>query len=77
MDNRNYDVTNKIFEVLGNVKEFDVAMTNPKKGKIIARYNGISFCVTIKPIFNDNAEGREADNKPFEEVVKTHKWIWK
>lgn len=33
MDNRNYDVTNKIFEVLGNVKEFDVAMTNPKKEK--------------------------------------------
>lgn len=77
MNNRNYDVTNKIFEVLGNVKEFDVAMTNPKKGKIIARYNGISFGVTIKPIFNDNAEGREADNKSFEEVVRTHKWIWR
>ena len=77
MDNRNYDVTNKIFEVLDNVKGFDVAMSNPREGKIIARHNGISFYVTIEPIFNDNAEGREADNKPFEEVVKTHKWIWK
>ena len=77
MDNRNCDVTNKIFEVLNNVKGFDVAMSNPREGKIIARHNGISFYVTIEPIFNDNAEGREADNKPFEEVVKTHKWIWK
>ena len=51
MDNRNYDVTNKIFEVLDNVKGFDVAMSNPRKGRIIARYNGISFCVTIEPIF--------------------------
>ena len=30
MDNRNYDVTNKIFEVLNNVKGFDVAMSNPR-----------------------------------------------
>ena len=52
-------------------------MSNPRKGRIIARYNGISFCVTIKPIFYDNAEGREADNKPFEEVIKTHEWIWR
>ena len=52
-------------------------MSNPREGKIIARYNGISFYVTIEPIFNDNAEGREADNEPFEEVVRTHKWIWR
>ena len=77
MDNRNCDITNRIFEVLDNVKGFDVAMSNPREGKIIARHNGISFYVTIEPVFNDNAEGREADNKPFEEVVKTHKWIWK
>ena len=77
MDNRNYDVTNKIFKVLDNVKGFDVAMSNPREGRIIARYNGVSFYVTIEPIFNDNADGREADNKPFEEVVKNHKWIWR
>ena len=77
MDNRNYDVTNKIFKVLGKAKGFDVAMSNPRKGRIIVRYNGVSFCVTIKPIFYDNAEGREADNKPFEEVIKTHEWIWR
>ena len=77
MDNRNYGITNKIFKVLDIVRGIDVAMSNPREGKIIARDNGISYYVTIKPIFNDNAEGREADNKPFEEVVKTHKWIWK
>ena len=77
MDNRNYDVTNKIFKVLDSVKGFDVAMSNPREGRIIARYNGVSFYVTIEPIFNDNADGREADNKPFEEVVKNHEWIWR
>ena len=77
MDSRNCVVTNKIFEVLNNVKGFDVAMSNPREGKIIARHNGISFYISIKPIFNDNADGREADNKPFEEVVRTHTWIWK
>ena len=38
MDERKYNVTNKIFEILNNVKGFDVAMTNPRKGKIIVRY---------------------------------------
>lgn len=74
MDNRNYDVTNKVFEVLNNVKGFDVALSNPKEGKIIARHNGISFYVTIEPIFNDSKYGREAENKPFEEVVRTHRY---
>lgn len=77
MDERNYEVTNKVFEVLDNIKGFDVAMSNPREGKIIARYNGISFYVSIEPIFNDNAEGREADNKPFSEIVKDHSYVWK
>ena len=31
MDERNYNVTNKVFEVLNNVKGFDVAISNPRK----------------------------------------------
>lgn len=77
MDDRNYNVTNKVFEVLNNIKGFDVASGNPRKGTIIARYNGVSFYINITPIFNDNAEGKEADSKPFEEVVKNHKWAFK
>ena len=76
MDNRNYEITNRMTEVLNNVKGFDAAMSNPRQGKILVRYNGISFYVTIEPVFNDNAEGKEADSKPFDEV-KTHSWIWK
>lgn len=77
MDDRNYDVTNKMTEILNNVKGFDVAMSNPRQGKMLVRHNGISFYVTIEPIFNDNEEGKKADNEPFEEVVKKHKWIWR
>lgn len=74
MDSRNHDVTNKIFDVLNNVKGFDVAMGNPKNGRIMARYNGITFYVNIEPVFNDTPEGRDADTKSFDEIVKTHQW---
>ena len=75
MDNRNYEITNKLNDVLNNVKGFDAAMSNPKLGKMLVRYNGITFYVTIEPEFNNNTEGRKADSKPFEEVVKTHDWM--
>lgn len=77
MDDRNYNVTNKIFEVLNNVKGFDVAMSNPRNGTIIVKHEGISFYIDIKPIFTDTAEGREADSKSFEEIVKTHEWVFR
>ena len=76
MDDRNYEITNKLNDVLNNVKGFDAAMSNPRQGKMLVRYNGISFYITIEPVFNDNTEGKKADSKPFEEVVKTHNWIW-
>ena len=77
MDDRNYEITNKLNEVLNNVKGFDAAMSNPAQGKMLVRYNGISFYITIEPVFNDNTEGKKADSEPFEKVVKTHSWIWK
>ena len=77
MDDRNYEITNKLNDVLNNVKGFDAAMSNPRQGKMLVRYNGISFYITIEPVFNDNTEGKKADIKPFDEVVKTHNWIWK
>jgi len=76
MDDRNYNVTNKVFEVLNNVKGFDVAMSNPRNGRIIVRHDSISFYINIKPVFNDNEEGRKADSKSFEEIVKNHSWIF-
>lgn len=77
MDNRNYNVTNKVFEVLNNVKGFDVAMSNPRAGVIIMKYEGVNFFVNIDPIFNDNEEGKIAEDTPFEDVVKFHSWVFK
>lgn len=76
MDNRNIDITNIMNEVLNNLKGFDVAASNPRYGKILVRYIGTTFCVTIEPMFNDNEKGKEADNKPFEEIVRSHSFIW-
>lgn len=77
MDERNHNITNKVFEVLNNVKGFDVAMSNPKKGTIIARYEGVNFYINIEPMFNDTDEGKEFDNKPFEDIVKNHSWVFR
>ena len=51
-------------------------MSNPKAGKMLVRHEGISFYLTVEPIFNDNEEGRKADNKPFEEIARNHRWIF-
>lgn len=77
MDKRNMNITSKVFNVLNNVKGFDVAMGNPQKGVIIARHEGINFYINIEPIFTDTDEGRAADAEPFEKIVKTHEWVWR
>lgn len=38
-------------------------MSNPRQGKMLVRYNGISFYITIESVFNDNTEGKKAYNK--------------
>ena len=73
-DKRNCNVTHKVFEVLNNVKGFDVAMGDSSTGKLIIRHEGTSFYMTIEPMFNDNDAGKEADDKPFEEIARTHQW---
>ena len=75
-DTRNYDVTNKLFSVLNEIKGFDVAMSNPKNGKLIMKYNGTSFIVEVSPLFNDTPEGNAADHSPFSEIVKCHQYIF-
>lgn len=68
-DTRNYDVTNKLFSVLNEIKGFDVAMSNPKNGKLIMKYNGTSFIVEVSPLFKDTTEGNAADHNPFVDVI--------
>ena len=77
MDARNHDVTTKIFDVLDNVKGFEVAMANPKAGKILARYQGTAFVIEIDPLYNDNDAGRDAEKGPFEDIVRKSPYIFK
>ena len=77
MDKRNGKITNKIFEILNNIKGFDVAMSNPNNGIIIAKYNNINYYISVDPIFNDNEEGDKANAEPFEIIVKTHGHVFR
>ena len=76
MDRRNIAITNKMTEILNNVKGFEAVMSNPKQGKMLVRHNGVTFYVTVEPVFNDNAEGNRAESKSFEDIVDSHSWIW-
>ena len=69
MDKRNHDVTNKIFEVLNKVKGFDVAIRNPKTGKLLIRHNNINFYVTIEPVYNDNETGKKRETEQFDKLL--------
>lgn len=75
--NRNFDVTNKIFTVLNEVKGFDVAMSNPRAGKIIIKYGGTSFELSVSPIFRETPEGIQAESLPFDQIVSQHQWIFR
>lgn len=77
MDRRNCDVTQKIFYVLNDVKGFEVAMGNPRTGRLILNYNGTNFTVELDPMFTDTAIGNAMDKKPFTEIVSHYEYLLK
>lgn len=77
MDRRNYDVIHKLFSVLNNVKGFEVAMGNPRTGKLILNYNGTNFTVELDPMFTDTAIGNAMDKRPFTEIVSHYEYLLK
>ena len=74
MDSRNYDVTNKIFDVLNNTKGFEVAMTKPASGRMLINYKGINFTLTLEPVYGIN---ETKDSQPFDEVVEESSFFLK
>lgn len=64
-DVRNYETINELFDALNKRKGFDVAMSNPKNGKLIIKYNNTSFFLEITPIYK---QGIKEDS--FDCVVK-------
>lgn len=75
MDRRNYDVTQKIFYVLNDVKGFEVATGAPYAGKILINYKGINFIASIEPLFESNATDEDKANESFMEIVKEHEHL--
>lgn len=71
-DDRNYEVTNKTFEVLNNIKGFDVAISSPRNGKLVIKYKNTHFLMEINPIFNVEYE----PTQDFHEVIKELSFIF-
>ena len=74
MDDRNYDITNKINEILYQIKGFDnVALSNPRVGKIILRYRGEDFILSIDTVYGDSKDVPE----DFGKTIEDYKFIWR
>lgn len=74
MDDRNYDITNKINEILCQIKGFDnVALSNPRVGKIILRYRGEDFILSINPAYEDSKDVPEN----FGKTIEDYEFIWR
>jgi len=73
MDDRNYNITIRINEILNQIKDFDnVAYSNPRVGKLIIRYRGEDFILSIDPIYGDSKDVP----KEFGQTIEDYKFIW-
>lgn len=74
MDDRNYDITNRINEILNQIKGFDnVALSNPRVGKIILRYRGEDFILSINPAYENSKDVPEN----FGKTIEDYEFIWR
>lgn len=47
---KNYELITDLAQKLDNLKGYDTAYTNPKKGKMLINHNGQLFIVDVEPI---------------------------
>ncbi len=74
MDDRNYDITNRINEILNQIKGFDnIALSNPRVGKLIIRYRGEDFILSINPAYEDSKDVPEN----FGKTIEDYEFIWR
>lgn len=70
---KNFNITNRIFEVLNQIKEFEVAMSNPKHGIIICRYENIDFEINISTLYTSEFATLKG-KQDFSEIVKANNY---
>lgn len=73
-DDRNYEVTNEIYQILDKFKGFEAAMSNPRIGRIIIRRNGVSFLIDISPIYRNDFD--ETTIGSFQEICKDNNFLF-
>ena len=72
-DKRNVEITNKVYQVLNEVKGFDVAMGDPHNGKVLARFGDDNFVITIEPAYHE--EDKDRAPKDIHEFADNMKYI--
>lgn len=65
-------IMQSLFKILNLIKGYDVALSDPCKGKMIARFNGTSFIITVRPLYPNGQ-----DEPSFDEVVDKNSYILK
>lgn len=71
-DDRNYEVTNAVYDTLNRTKGFDVGMSNPSKGRIIVRHNNTDYLLEVSPIYNDSEKGKQ----PFSDIMRENSFMF-
>jgi len=55
-DDRKYDITNKVYEVLDDIKGFEIARGEPRTGNMIIRYKGNLYLLELSPLLKEEFE---------------------
>ena len=74
IDDRNYEVTCKVAEILNNIKGFDVALGAPRNGNIIIKYNNTNYLLNISPLYTEDGDEKR-QNVAFEDICRENKYL--
>ena len=73
-DDRNYDVTIKVGDVLNDIKGFEIARGEPRTGNMIIRYKGTSYLLNISPLLKEEVE-KDYKDADFHEIVDKFSYL--
>lgn len=49
VESAHYELMNKLFSRLNDLKGFNVGMNGPREGKLFVNYEGVDFVMEVKP----------------------------
>lgn len=73
-DDRKYDITNKVYEVLDDIKGFEIARGEPRTGNMIVRYKDTNYLLNISPLFKEDYD-KDYKDADFHEIVDKFSYL--